>query len=121
MARAQKITRAPLQNFGPIHIKREGDADLLIENGRLLLTVETVPVSKSQLGPKRWRVYRLFVNDVGNAAVVSDEGHSSVEGERVRFDASVCRTGIEIWNAMGKIEELKSVLADLQWPVVEKL
>lgn len=119
MARAAKITRAPLADYGPIHVKREGKADLLIDRGRLLLTVETVPVEKKPIGPKRWRVYRLFENETHTVAVVSEEGHSSSQDERVRFDATVCRNGADVYEAMGRIEELKPVLAEVQWPAVE--
>ena len=105
-----------------IELRRDGKPDLRIEQGRHILTVETEPVQARFLEDgRRWRVYRLYENAPGSVAVVAEEGHSTYANETVRYNAIVCKDGVDVWEAMGKMDELKPVLAELGWPAVETI
>jgi hypothetical protein len=130
MPRALKITRAPVKAvFREIDIKRDREPDIRFTRGRLLLTVETEPgrydpqrsIHATRLGGERWRVYRLFENETHDRAVVASEGHSTVPGETTRYGAKICKSGADVWEAMGKYDELKPILAELNWPAVEEI
>lgn len=122
MHKALMITRAPSDSGGDFFVKRDGKPDLFIKNGRLLLTVETEPVVAHRLlEKKRWRVYRLYESEFSKKLVVANEGRSTEEGETTRYSAEVCANGADAWEAMGRIEELKPVFADLKWPAVEEI
>ena len=132
MPKAMNVVRPTvLKRYGQILIKRDGHADLLVKRARLVLSVETAPISQSRHGASRWKVFHVYEiepdypdsldSSKRGKAVVSEEGHSSREGEVVRYSAYVCDTGVQIWEAMGKIEELKPVLAEMNWAVVEEL
>jgi len=61
MPKAESITRAPESEFSDILIKRDGEADLMLEKGRLLLTVETKPAGLiANAMTQRWKIYRLY-------------------------------------------------------------
>lgn len=134
MALLSSVVRAPDAEFADIHIKRDGEPDLLIQQGRLLLTAETAPRGSSPINPnKRWKVFRLYGRkatggtdrngrrDVYSRFVVAEEGHSTMLGETVRFSAKVCGSAVEAWEAMGRFDELKEHFADLGIPVVERI
>ena len=126
MPKALKITRAPSADAGPVLMKREGKLDLVVNAARPLLTVETEPVGHDLDDGKRWRVYRLYENESGTALgrdklVVAEEGHSTWPGESTRYSVTICEDGAKAWLAMGRIEELKPILAELNWPAVETL
>lgn len=123
MPKALTVTRAPADaQAQSIVIKRDRQADLKFGDAKLILTVETEPVPV-QFGSEeqRWRVYRLFENSWRSRAVVAQEGHSNVQGETVRYGATVCSNGVEVWEAMGGMDELKDVLAEIGWPAVEEI
>lgn len=126
------IERAPEQPFSEVLLKRTGQSDYLLENGRLLLTVKTEPAATIQIKsqpdqPKRWKEYRLYTTPPTNTVerygklVVAEEGHSTKEGETTRFDARLCDGAIAVWEAMGKIENVKQTLADLDLRVVTRI
>jgi hypothetical protein len=125
MPKALEIVRAPTSDPGDILVKRDGKPDLLIRKGRLLLTVKTEPSMAGwaePAGSKRWRVYRMFELGSGDLRVViAIEGHSTVPGETTLYSAEICEDGAEIWRTMGKLDELKPVLAELNWPAVEEI
>ncbi len=134
MPKAESITRAPESEFSDILIKRDGEADLMLEKGRLLLTVETKPAGLiANAMTQRWKIYRLYggkpplIKDrfgktpPFRTLVVAEEGHSNREGETTRYSARVCGGAVEVWEAMGKLDELKSELAALNLPVVERV
>lgn len=132
MALVSSVVRAPESNFSEITIKRDGEPDLVLGSGRLLLTVETSPRGSSPAHPnKRWKLYRLYGTEplggmYGNREpyrqlVVAEEGHSSLEGETVRYYAYVCESAVKAWDAMGKLDELKQPFADLGLRVVERI
>jgi hypothetical protein len=128
MPKASAIARpAILPRYSEVLVRRDGLADLLIKRGRLVLSVDTV-ASTSRQGA-RWKVYRVFEVEPDymaslegkRKAVVAEEGHSTVSGEMTRYAAYVCKNGVEIWEAMGKMEELKPVLTEMKWQVIEEL
>ncbi len=131
MAQVSSVDRAPTDTNGSrITIRRDGEPDLQIERGYLLLTVETTPRGSSpSLSNKRWKVYRLYgtrrvwdpVMGDFDRLVVAEEGHSSMKGEKVRYTAHVCSDAVEAWTAMGKLDELKEPFAELGLPVVQKI
>ena len=133
MPKALKVVVDESRDVGQILVKRDGQPDLLIKSGRLVLTVETQAVG--QPGNQRWKVFKLYepseADDIlpwlarpakkKERAVVAEEGHSEKKGETTRYSAYVCTSGVAIWEAMDRIDELKPKLADLGWPVVEEL
>src|SRR4051794_15183002 len=78
MPKALTITRATESVRGPVTIRRDGEPDVLLRDGLLLLTVQTEPVMPTgKFAGKRWRVYHLYSADRQNyRTVVADEGHS---------------------------------------------
>lgn len=134
MALLSEIERAPESDFAEIHIRRDGEPDLVLGHGRLLLTAKTTPRGSSPSHPnKRWKVYRLYATKPASAVdrtgrrdpygrlVVTEEGHSSLEGETIRHSARICSSPIEAWEVMGKIDELKDWFAELGLPVVMRI
>src|SRR5437773_8130979 len=130
MPKALKVVRDDSRDVGEILVRRDGQPDLLIKTGRLILTVETQPVGPS--GNQRWKVFKLYepaewlstilaFAEKKERAIVAEEGHSEKKGETTRYSAYVCTTGVAIWEAMDRMDELKPVLTNLGWPVVEEI
>jgi hypothetical protein len=128
MPKAVKIARDASPDVGEILVKRDGQPDLLVKSGRRILTVETQPVGPA--GSQRWKVFKLYetvhylpmlMNRGETRAIVAEEGHSEKKGETTRYNAYVCKNGVGIWESMDKMDELKPVLSELGWSVVEEL
>ena len=128
MPKALKVTRAPSGEPSTLVVRRDGKPDLQFD-GVLLLTVETEPIPSMppslNQGKNRWKKFFLYKQHSFFASsitlVVAEEGHSNVSTEVTRYSATVCHDGADAWTAMGAIEELKEVFADVGFPAVERL
>src|SRR5688572_4087999 len=88
---ANVVRPSILARYGRVLIKRDGEADLLIKRARMVLKVETAPVSQSRHGVSRWKIFMVYElerdypdsldTSTRGKAVVAEEGHSSREGE----------------------------------------
>ena len=135
MALVSSVVCTPDATEEKVVIRRDGEADLELERAWQLLEVSTAPrnslIHNPGSGPgKRWKVYRLYgtrriwapiIKEHFDHLVVAEEGHSTLQGEKVRYSATICSNPVEAWTAMGKLDELKESFAELDLPVVQKL